>query len=88
MYVTDDLLVFAYIFTVANAFQGVFIFVFHCCMNDKVGFHGYVVTNLRQKLKKKNGHMYQQGHAHITYKHLFTVPYCCMIDIVGFLGNG
>ncbi len=36
MYVSEDLLVFAYIFTIANAFQGLFIFIFHCCMNDKV----------------------------------------------------
>eukprot|EP00057_Strongylocentrotus_purpuratus_P020546 XP_011675020.1 PREDICTED: latrophilin-2 isoform X5 [Strongylocentrotus purpuratus] len=36
LYVSDDLLVFAYIFTITNSFQGVFIFVFHCCMNDKV----------------------------------------------------
>ncbi len=36
LYVTESLLVFAYIFTIANAFQGVFIFVFHCFMNEKV----------------------------------------------------
>ncbi|XP_071799569.1 adhesion G protein-coupled receptor L2-like isoform X2 [Asterias amurensis] len=36
LYVTESLLAFAYIFTIANAFQGVFIFVFHCFMNEKV----------------------------------------------------
>ncbi|XP_041475944.1 adhesion G protein-coupled receptor L2-like isoform X5 [Lytechinus variegatus] len=36
LYVTDDLIVFAYLFTITNAFQGLFIFLFHCCMNDKV----------------------------------------------------
>ncbi|XP_038066887.1 adhesion G protein-coupled receptor L1-like isoform X2 [Patiria miniata] len=36
LYVTESLLVFAYIFTIANVFQGVFIFLFHCFMNEKV----------------------------------------------------
>ncbi|XP_071489807.1 adhesion G protein-coupled receptor L2-like [Diadema antillarum] len=34
--VMEDLIAFAYLFTLTNAFQGVHIFVFHCCMNDKV----------------------------------------------------
>ncbi|XP_022097103.1 adhesion G protein-coupled receptor L2-like isoform X3 [Acanthaster planci] len=36
LYVTESLLVFAYIFTIANVFQGMFIFIFHCFMNEKV----------------------------------------------------
>lgn len=29
-------MVFAYIFTILNSLQGLFIFVFHCAMNEKV----------------------------------------------------
>ncbi|KAJ8040328.1 Adhesion G protein-coupled receptor L2 [Holothuria leucospilota] len=35
-YVNANLVVFAYVFTVFNALQGMFIFIFHCLMNDKV----------------------------------------------------
>ncbi|XP_071954368.1 adhesion G protein-coupled receptor L2-like isoform X2 [Antedon mediterranea] len=36
LYVSDSTVMFAYIFTIFNSVQGVFIFVFHCLMNDKV----------------------------------------------------
>ncbi|XP_033107952.1 adhesion G protein-coupled receptor L3-like [Anneissia japonica] len=36
LYVSDSTVLFAYIFTIFNSVQGVFIFVFHCLMNDKV----------------------------------------------------
>ncbi|XP_070563607.1 uncharacterized protein [Ptychodera flava] len=36
LYINSETLFMAYIFTVLNAFQGLFIFVFHCLMNDKV----------------------------------------------------
>jgi hypothetical protein len=29
-------LIFAYVFTILNSLQGLFIFVFHCLLNDKV----------------------------------------------------
>lgn len=37
LYVNAHTVTMAYIFTVLNTLQGVFIFVFHCLMNDKVG---------------------------------------------------
>ncbi|XP_013399845.1 adhesion G protein-coupled receptor L3 [Lingula anatina] len=36
LYLTKDLMAFAYIFTILNSFQGLFIFIFHCAMNDNV----------------------------------------------------
>lgn len=36
MYVNEDSLVFAYIFTILNSLQGLFIFIFHCFMDRKV----------------------------------------------------
>ncbi|XP_077981437.1 adhesion G protein-coupled receptor L2-like [Glandiceps talaboti] len=36
LYINSETIVMAYIFTISNAFQGFFIFVFHCCMNEKV----------------------------------------------------
>jgi hypothetical protein len=35
-YVNSQSLIMAYVFTILNSLQGVFIFVFHCLMNDKV----------------------------------------------------
>ncbi|PIK61914.1 putative latrophilin-2 isoform X9 [Apostichopus japonicus] len=35
-YVNANMIVFAYIFTIFNVLQGMFIFLFHCLMNDKV----------------------------------------------------
>ena len=37
LYVNEHTLAMAYIFTILNSLQGLFIFVFHCIMNDKVG---------------------------------------------------
>ncbi|XP_066283061.1 adhesion G protein-coupled receptor L2-like [Branchiostoma lanceolatum] len=34
--IEKETLVFAYIFTVINSFQGLFIFLFHCVLNEKV----------------------------------------------------
>src|SRR6218665_2895607 len=36
-YVNKDSLFMAYIFTILNSLQGLFIFVFHCLTNEKVG---------------------------------------------------
>ena len=35
-YVDSELIFMAYIFTLLNSLQGLFIFVFHCLMSDKV----------------------------------------------------
>ena len=35
-FVSQQTVVFAYIFTIVNSLQGTFIFVFHCVMNEKV----------------------------------------------------
>jgi len=35
-YINTQSIVMAYLFTVLNSLQGVFIFVFHCLMNEKV----------------------------------------------------
>jgi len=35
-YINTHSIVMAYVFTVLNSLQGVFIFVFHCLMNEKV----------------------------------------------------
>ncbi|XP_077981766.1 adhesion G protein-coupled receptor L1-like [Glandiceps talaboti] len=36
MFVNEDSVAIAYIFTLLNSFQGLFIFIFHCLLNDKV----------------------------------------------------
>ncbi|XP_061489468.1 adhesion G protein-coupled receptor L2 isoform X8 [Rhineura floridana] len=36
LYVNDETIVMAYLFTVFNAFQGMFIFIFHCALQKKV----------------------------------------------------
>lgn len=36
LYINKHTLVFAYLFTIFNSLQGVFIFVFHCLANEKV----------------------------------------------------
>jgi len=35
-YINTQSVIMAYLFTVLNSLQGVFIFVFHCLMNEKV----------------------------------------------------
>jgi len=35
-YVNTESIIMAYLFTILNSLQGVFIFVFHCLMNEKV----------------------------------------------------
>ncbi|XP_052777366.1 adhesion G protein-coupled receptor L2-like [Mya arenaria] len=35
-YISDEALPFAYLFTIFNSFQGLFIFVFHCVLNKKI----------------------------------------------------
>ena len=42
MYVNEDSLAFAYIFTILNSLQGLFIFIFHCFMDRKVGRFCYL----------------------------------------------
>ena len=36
MYVNEDTIVMAYLFTILNSLQGLFIFIFHCFMDKKV----------------------------------------------------
>ncbi|XP_066280376.1 adhesion G protein-coupled receptor L2-like isoform X2 [Branchiostoma lanceolatum] len=36
LYISNETVVFAYFFTIANSFQGLFIFIFHCLKNEKV----------------------------------------------------
>ncbi|XP_078673403.1 uncharacterized protein LOC144912260 isoform X2 [Branchiostoma floridae x Branchiostoma belcheri] len=36
LYISRETVVFAYFFTIANSFQGLFIFIFHCLKNEKV----------------------------------------------------
>ncbi|XP_014676009.1 PREDICTED: latrophilin-3-like [Priapulus caudatus] len=36
LYINNSFIAFAYIFTIFNSLQGLFIFVFHCLMNEKV----------------------------------------------------
>ncbi|XP_078594300.1 adhesion G protein-coupled receptor L2-like [Branchiostoma floridae x Branchiostoma japonicum] len=36
LYVSRETLVFAYVFTISNSFQGLFIFIFHCLLNETV----------------------------------------------------
>lgn len=36
LYVSADGIIMAYIFTILNSLQGVFIFIFHCIGNEKV----------------------------------------------------
>ena len=37
LYINNESLFMAYIFTILNSLQGLFIFVFHCLTNEKVG---------------------------------------------------
>ncbi|XP_066280377.1 adhesion G protein-coupled receptor L3-like [Branchiostoma lanceolatum] len=36
LYINRETLVFAYVFTIINSFQGLFIFIFHCLLNEHV----------------------------------------------------
>lgn len=36
LYINKHTIIFAYVFTILNSLQGVFIFSFHCLGNDKV----------------------------------------------------
>ncbi|XP_062578601.1 adhesion G protein-coupled receptor L2-like [Saccostrea cucullata] len=36
LFISEESVTMAYVFTVLNSFQGLFIFVFHCLMNEKV----------------------------------------------------
>ena len=35
-YISEHTVVMAYLFTIMNSLQGLFIFIFHCAMNEKV----------------------------------------------------
>lgn len=37
MYVNESTVVMAYLFTIFNSLQGMFIFIFHCVLQKKVG---------------------------------------------------
>ncbi len=36
LYINKETLIMAYLFTILNSLQGLFIFIFHCIMNEKV----------------------------------------------------
>jgi len=36
LYLNEESVIMAYVFTVLNSLQGLFIFVFHCVQNEKV----------------------------------------------------
>jgi len=36
LYLNEESVIMAYIFTILNSLQGLFIFVFHCVQNEKV----------------------------------------------------
>lgn len=36
LFINEETIVMAYLFTIFNAFQGVFIFIFHCALQKKV----------------------------------------------------
>jgi hypothetical protein len=48
LFISEESVTMAYVFTVLNSFQGLFIFVFHCLMNEKVQFiiSGKLLQNL------------------------------------------
>ena len=37
-YINEHTVIMAYLFTIFNSLQGLFIFIFHCVMNEKVSF--------------------------------------------------
>lgn len=39
MYVNESTVVMAYLFTIFNSLQGMFIFIFHCVLQKKVPTH-------------------------------------------------
>ena len=39
MYVNESTVVMAYLFTIFNSLQGMFIFIFHCVLQKKVWIH-------------------------------------------------
>lgn len=41
LYINESTIIFAYAFAVLNSLQGLFIFIFHVVMNDKVRFAAY-----------------------------------------------
>jgi hypothetical protein len=43
LYLNQESVVMAYIFTVLNSLQGLFIFVFHCIQNEKVRYQNIIV---------------------------------------------
>lgn len=46
MYLDHSTVVFAYIFTILNSLQGLFIFIFHCLLNEKVTDNTFHVLKL------------------------------------------
>ncbi len=36
LYISESTVLMAYLFTIFNSLQGLFIYIFHCVMNDKV----------------------------------------------------
>ncbi len=38
LYINKETLIMAYLFTILNSLQGLFIFIFHCIMNEKVRY--------------------------------------------------
>lgn len=57
LYLSNETIAMAYLFTLTNSFQGMFIFIFHCLMNEKVRFeymHLLARLNLMPVCMKEN----------------------------------
>ena len=67
LYLNIQTIVWAYVFTAFNSLQGLFIFLFHCVQNDKVGFFWgvfksyYEVGVFLEIFAKKNSVKYYIG---------------------------
>lgn len=44
LYINEETIVMTYLFTVFNAFQGMFIFIFHCALQKKVSMGWLICT--------------------------------------------
>lgn len=53
LFISEESVVMAYLFTILNTLQGVFIFVFHCVMNEKVS----LTLNLYFKILIKSSNL-------------------------------
>lgn len=47
LFINENTVIMAYLFTIFNAFQGMFIFIFHCALQKKVKLHKIWMKGLR-----------------------------------------